>query len=176
MLPIYIAGVALSAYAIGHGQKKLDRLAGVYISPGEDNATTINPADGMIVCCGIYHSLIHTGIWTNDGIVELSGEGLVRLVSPQRFIAQRSGDCIYGLATSTAMPLSDPLLAERALKQVFTYRDYHLIRNNCHRFVAECLQLNQLEDVIMFSDLNSRLSQSYATRLGYFPLSRYNVN
>ena len=44
------------------------------------------PVNGSVVCCGICGALTHTGLWVNGGIIELSGSGLVRTVSPERFI------------------------------------------------------------------------------------------
>jgi hypothetical protein len=44
------------------------------------------PINGSVVCCGIFGALTHTGLWVNGGIIELSGSGLVRTVSPERFI------------------------------------------------------------------------------------------
>lgn len=47
---------------------------------------------GAIVCCGVGGVLEHTGIWTEDNmIIEFDGNGLIKPISPTRFIKERSG-------------------------------------------------------------------------------------
>lgn len=136
--------------------------------PGE-NSTTVLPPDGAIACCGIYGVFEHTGIWVEGRIVELHGSGLVKAVSPERFLDNRSGSDIYILCDQYRKPLGDEEFAERAVSKVFTYIDYHLLHNNCHRFVAECV-IGQKSAVSSFYDLNVSFYQFFKTPLCWQPI------
>ncbi|MFD2167030.1 hypothetical protein ACFSJY_12285 [Thalassotalea euphylliae] len=117
------------------------------------------PAIGSIVCCGIGGVLDHTGIWVGDNtIVELDGNGLVKPLSSKRFTNERSGKRIFVACDSTATPLATKGAAERAIQQIYQYRDYHLFDNNCHQFIWQCIQPND-EPLTTFRELNKRLAR-----------------
>ncbi|WP_371193000.1 hypothetical protein [Glaciecola sp. SC05] len=120
------------------------------------------PINGSIVTCGIYEVLDHTGIWIDGNIYELNGNGLVRCVSPSRFLANRSGDHIYVACNPQGQALAEPKSISRAQSQLFTLYDYHVVRQNCHKFVAEMICGYDCE-VTSFSDLNEFLSQQFNT-------------
>ena len=103
----------------------------------------VKPNIGSIVCCGIGGVLDHSGIWIGENtIVELAGNGLVKAVSSERFIEERSGKHIFVACDSTAFALGNDNVAENAIAQIYQYKDYHLIKNNCHQFIWDCFANN----------------------------------
>ena len=124
------------------------------------------PINGSIVTCGIYEVLDHTGIWIDGNIYELNGSGLVRCVSPSRFIDNRSGDAIYVACDMQDSPLVEKASIERAKSQLFSLYEYHLLRQNCHKFVAEMIAGCNC-DVTSFSDLNEFLSEYFSSAIDW---------
>lgn len=170
-LPI-VAAVALGA-AVYHEAKKShykklesERSSGVKDSrnsvkksPSDSYSSNIKvrPVAGSIVCCEVYGVLDHTGIWIDqDTIVELSNNGLVKAVSTQRFLDERSGDNIFIACDNRHQPIVIPEAIERAISSVFTYRGYDVIENNCHRFVNYCLTGTE-QELTRFQSLNDSL-------------------
>ena len=128
--------------------------------PGESNHK-VNPVNGSIVTCGIYGVLDHTGIWVDGNIYELSGKGLVRCLSPARFLGNRTGSTIYVACDPLNKALTNPEVCQRAKKQLFSCLDYHLFEQNCHKFVAE-LYAEYEVDITRFSELNVFLSNYFS--------------
>ncbi|OFI35846.1 hypothetical protein [Alteromonas lipolytica] len=135
--------------------------------PGE-SAVRVEPLDGAIVCCGIYGVFEHTGIWVDNHIVELHGSGLVKAVSPQRFLAQRSGEQIYVLCDKNLQPLIADQTHSRAIARIFNYIEYDPWQNNCHRFTFQCVT-GYSNRVSSFYDFNLALSRFFACRLFWQP-------
>jgi hypothetical protein len=129
--------------------------------PGECKRP-VEPVNGCIVTCDIFEMFEHTGIWINGNIFELNGNGLVRCISPKRFIENRSGKKIYVACNELGNPLVESLAIERTKAQLYSLYNYHLIRQNCHKFVAEMIAGNQ-QDVTSFSDLNEFLSSHFGS-------------
>lgn len=142
--------------------------AGVEHYPGESRVT-VAPCDGAIVCCGIYGVFEHTGIWVDGHIVELHGSGLVKAVSPQRFLHDRSGEHIYLLCDKDFHPLIAENTDYRAISQVYTYIEYHPWGNNCHRFTCHCVT-GKTNNVSSFYDFNLTLSRFFQCRLYWQPV------
>ncbi|MDF2177667.1 hypothetical protein P2G88_05330 [Aliiglaciecola sp. CAU 1673] len=130
----------------------------------------VTPKDGAVVCCGIYGLFDHSGIWLDGHILELKGNGLIRAVSSQRFVAERSGKQIYVACDGKGGVLADPQAAERGAAMLFQYRHYHVLNNNCHRFTWYCLT-GRNEPLSFFSDLNAKLSRRFRTVLSWHPAS-----
>ncbi|WP_448569944.1 hypothetical protein [Thalassotalea ganghwensis] len=144
----------------------------VYPSDWFSTEVSVKPKVGALVCCGIGGILDHTGIWIDDNlIVELDGEGLVKAVSPRRFTQERSGKHIYIACDSHNQPLCDELAAQRAIKQIFTFRDYHLIENNCHQFIWQCINPNDIS-LSTFKELNLRMAKHFDRKI-YWDLCAY---
>ncbi|MBY5993958.1 hypothetical protein [Ferrimonas balearica] len=132
-------------------------------------AVAVTPTPGTLMACHVFGVVEHTGIWLGgDCIAELHGSGLVRGVSAQRFLHNRSGATIFCLSDSRHRALGSERAAERAAKALFTYRDYHLRRNNCHRFVWACLS-GQEQVIPSFSALNRLLAEHHDTHLYWDP-------
>jgi hypothetical protein len=131
--------------------------------PGESHLK-VAPIDGAIVCCGIFGVLDHTGIWVDGKIVELNGNGLIRAVSPTRFLANRSGEEIYIACDSKYNVLTSPNAIDFCIDNLYGYKDYDVIQNNCHRFVTEAITGKSLK-VTSFSDLNECLNQVFKTSI-----------
>lgn len=124
-----------------------------------DTLAIVRP--GALVCCGLGGILEHTGILVDEEtIVELHGSGLIKAISPSRFLQERSGREIYVACDSTGEAICDEITAERAIKQIYDYQDYDLIKNNCNRFVWQCIS-GLKEDITTFHQLNKSLSKRF---------------
>lgn len=124
-----------------------------------DKSKSVSPRPGSVVCCELYGVLDHTGIWIDsDTIVELSSTGLIRAISVDRFIENRSGSHVFVACNNKHLPITVDGTIDRALQQVFTYRDYDVINNNCHRFVHYCLTGNNKE-ITRFGTLSDTLAE-----------------
>lgn len=191
-LPLIIAGVAaLSALAVKglnndrksqqkHRQRltRAQRLSdlnehesaiAIYPSDFLVSEQSIKPQVGAIVCCGIGGILDHTGIWLGDNlIVELAGNGLIKAISSERFINERSGKQIFIACDSKGRPLVNEAAAQLASQQIYQYRDYHMIDNNCHHFIWQCFKPKD-HSLTTFKSLNERLAQ-YFDRVIYWDL------
>lgn len=125
----------------------------------------VQPEIGAIVCCGIGGLLDHSGIWLGDNtIVELDGNGLIKPISVQRFTKERSGKNIFIACDSKAKPIRCEAAAQRAQQQVFQYRDYHVIENNCHQFIWQCFEPND-KSLTTFKELNVRLAKRFNRKI-----------
>ncbi len=132
----------------------------------------VQPQIGAIVCCGVAGILDHTGIWIGDNtIAELDGNGLIKPISSQRFIKERSGKQIFIACDSLAQPLASDFVSERAIKQLFSYQDYHVLYNNCHQFVWQCFPSQQSgefqQNITTFRELNYNIAH-YFNRVIYW--------
>ncbi|TLU64132.1 hypothetical protein FE810_12550 [Thalassotalea litorea] len=150
----------------GHTRKGLDKYAsgiGKYpkqkLAKKAEKETLAQIKPGAILCCGLGGMLEHTGIYIDQHtIVELHGSGLVKAISPERFLAERSGSEIYVACDSKGQAIASQMTAERAAKKIYSFQQYDLIKNNCHRFVWTCVQ-GQEVDLTTFYLLNNFLSR-----------------
>ncbi|GAB3016227.1 C40 family peptidase [Bowmanella dokdonensis] len=166
-LPLIWLGLGIGALVAGQKLDKSRHRNHVQHFPGEISHP-VAPLNGSVVCCGIYGVFDHSGIWLEGNIIERAGNGLVRAISPERFLARRSGERIFVLCDEAGEPLGNEQAAQRAAGQIFQYADYHLLRNNCHQFVWSCLGHHR-EPVVLFSELNRLLAGHYQTRLSWHP-------
>lgn len=170
-VPLIWVGAGLAALYAGAKIAESHRDSGLVVKhyPGEsDNAVT--PINGAVVCCGIFGVFDHTGIWLDGSIIELKGNGLIRGISPERFIHNRSGEQIYVACGKDDQPLIDPTTAARAAERLYQYSEYHVIENNCHRFVWNCVS-GRNEKLTRFSELNDVLSRYFDTRVSWHSIS-----
>ncbi|GGD73332.1 hypothetical protein [Lacimicrobium alkaliphilum] len=166
-IPLVWLGLGIGAVvASGQWQKAANRSQ-VQHYPGEIDVP-VRPQNGAVVCCGIYGAFDHSGIWMEDGIIERAGNGLVRAISPARFIARRSGRTIFVACNEQGHVVTDATTGRRAAEQIYHYADYHLLNNNCHQFVASCLQ-DSPSRVTFFSQLNRILAGHYGSRISWHP-------
>lgn len=157
---IWLSAACLGLYASNKANNQyLKRKKVVSAMPGESEFI-VQAVNGSIVTCGIYGVLDHTGIWVNGNIYELSGEGLVRCLSPARFLGKRSGSKIYVACNELHQPLYSLAGVERAQQNLYSLKNYHLYRQNCHKFVAETLA-DKSVNIVSFSDLNKFLHQHF---------------
>lgn len=166
---LWLGAAAVATYA---GVKYSDRLGqhsgAVKNYPGETKIP-VQPVDGAIVCCEVYGVLDHTGIWVDNHIVELSGTGLVRAISPERFLQERSGNTIYLACGSHLNPLITEGVAERAVADIYAYRPYDVLDNNCHHFVWE-IHSQGGQRVGRFGDLNAELFAMHGEQISWHPI------
>lgn len=131
------------------------------LSLSNDQLTSVAPQVGAVVCCGLGGLLDHTGIYIGDNtIVELAGNGLVKAVSMERFLSERSGSNIFIACDSNGEPLTSNLAAQRAIEQIFKFYEYDVISNNCHRFIWQCFEQRNHE-LTTFKTLNLHLAEYY---------------
>ncbi|TRX56329.1 lecithin retinol acyltransferase family protein [Thalassomonas sp. M1454] len=187
-LPLILLGAAVvsavAASELKEHQKKADKnrrldsnktirdefdlhSSGIAKYPSEIFASThfakIKP--GALVCCGLGGVLDHTGILIDkDTIVELHGSGLIKAISPQRFLKERSGNEIFVACDAKGNALVNDLIAQRAIKQIFNYQEYDLIKNNCHRFVWQCISGTNAE-LTTFHQLNKLFSKYFKQKI-----------
>ncbi|BDX06811.1 hypothetical protein [Planctobacterium marinum] len=170
-LPLLWLGAAAAATLAGikYSNKISQHRGYVDVLPGE-SSLSVKPLDGAVVCCEVYGVLDHTGIWFDDGVIELNGNGLIRSISAERFLADRSGEEIF-IACDT---FGHPLIAEhthtRAVSHLYQYRDYDLLNNNCHRFVWQAVS-GVDEPINRFGDLNQHLSLLHQSSLSWLKMS-----
>jgi hypothetical protein len=139
-----------------------------------ESSKRVVPRNGAIVTCGIYGILDHTGIWVNGNIYELSGRGLIRSISYDRFLEHRSGKKIYVACNERFIPLAGEEVAQRCIDNLYQLRKYHLIDNNCHQFVLEMLTgASEKTKITSFSELNEALSAFFLTNINWHEV---NVN
>ncbi|WP_068546584.1 hypothetical protein [Thalassotalea crassostreae] len=120
---------------------------------------------GAVVCCGLGGILEHTGILIDDDtIVELHGSGLIKAISPERFLKERSGSEIFVACDSQGEAIADELTCQRAVKQIYTYQEYGLIDNNCHRFVWQCIN-GRNDKLTSFHELNKNISKRFDRKI-----------
>ena len=163
---IWIGAAAVVAYAgIKNSHKNSPQKGFVEAFPGESEIP-VKPKNGAIVCCEVYNVLDHTGVWVDDVIVELNGNGLVRAITPERFLSERSGEKIFIACDEYHEPLVTSGTDSRAVNNVYQYREYDLLKNNCHRFVWEMVTGERCE-MFRFSDLNQNLSRLHDSAVSW---------
>ncbi len=122
---------------------------------------------GAVIACEIFHLFEHTGIYVGEGlIVELQGTGLVRAISPSRFLAGRSGEELLVACNKSGDILASAEVAKRASAQIFTCQDYDLLLNNCHRFTYACVSGTN-EPVTSFFDLKMALKTYWRQEISW---------
>jgi hypothetical protein len=162
------AGVIASLAAVKYSNdKKLQES--VSSLPGNTDIKVV-PKNGAIVTCGVYGLFEHTGIWVDGNILELKGNGLIRGISPKRFLQERSGDDIYIACGSNNIPLIQPETAERAISRIFSYSEYDVFNNNCHKFVWHCISGEDIP-LTRFSALNQKIAERFATTIHWHPVN-----
>ena len=121
---------------------------------------TVRPAVGSLVYCDIY-LWEHSGIViADDAIVHLNGDGCIEVVSYAQFLRRLEGwnnaMSIYASSVKNqageVYSVGSERAAERAIEMIGQRWDYHLWRNNCHRFSHYCLS-GQNSDVTFFTEL-----------------------
>jgi len=113
---------------------------------------------GTLVCCEVFEAFLHTGVVVDDNtIVELHGSGLIRAVSKQRFLDQRSGKNIFIACKRSGDPFMFNLIDELATKDVFNFYEYHLLKANCYRHTWRWLSGEDLA-IESFTDFSKKLS------------------
>ena len=168
--PLLLAGAALGALFL-HGDQK-EHLAAQDRSrhlpttgPMGREPSEILPSShhaklvpGAIVCCEIYEAFIHTGLVIDDNtIVELHGNGLIRAISPQRFLKARSGQHIFIACDSHSTPIIVNASTQRAVNDIFTYHEYDLLKGNCYRHTWRWL-CGEDKAIESFEEFNRLLS------------------
>ncbi|HBC3964208.1 TPA: hypothetical protein KD885_003856 [Vibrio parahaemolyticus] len=103
--------------------------------------TVEEPAIGSVVYTELMLGGLaeHSGIYIGDNqIVELSGQGIIQVVSPDEFISGGTGLCIH-VSCHDTIPVGCTAAARRAQDSISDRRDYSFLTDNCHQFTAGCL-------------------------------------
>ena len=149
------------------GEPHLDGDEGVAKLPSEVLTSNFScqPVPGAVVCCSVFSAFDHTGVWIDDNlIVELHGTGLIKGVTPKRFLQNRSGNQMFVACDSKGNPLVVEGSAERSAEHIFDYRDYDLVKNNCYRFTWYCVS-GEDKKVTRFSQFNQLLAQKHGKKV-----------
>ena len=101
------------------------------------------PTPGTPVFCDLAVAVEHTGIYIGrNRIVHLEGDGNIRSVSPEEFVARLDGKNpshkIY-FAASNDKSLGNTDVAQRARNMRNGFRNYNVLFDNCHQFTCGCL-------------------------------------
>ncbi|RYV03197.1 hypothetical protein SOPP22_05475 [Shewanella sp. OPT22] len=131
--------------------------------------SSVSPQAGSFVACHVFGVIKHVGIWVDNAIVELQGTGLIRVVSPERFLKDRSGTTIY-ISCIQNRSILNKALAQKALDQVFQFRNYDLLKNNCYRFCFSSLTGHE-EFIETFSEFNQMISNHYGEKVEWKPIN-----
>lgn len=101
----------------------------------------VYPKRGSIVYCDLAFGYAeHSGVYIGDGrIVHLNGNGVVKAVSPKKFIDGKTAINIYVSCDSDACAVGCNRVADRAESWLDHQRDYNVILDNCHQFTSACL-------------------------------------
>lgn len=166
---LWLGAACISLYASNKANNEYMRRKGIVQTMPGDTDFAVEPKNGAIVRCGIYGVLDHTGIWVDGNIYELSGQGLVRCLSPERFLGDRSGSRIYVACSDYGEALHHFSAVKTLKSKLFTLQDYHLLNQNCHKFVAETLTNHEV-DITSFSELNSFLHDFFQTTIHWHPI------
>jgi hypothetical protein len=92
-------------------------------------------------------------------------------VSHERFLGDRSGEKAFVACDAQYRPLVAPDVTERAISRIYEYSEYHLINNNCHKFVWDCLS-SEGKEVTTFADLNGLLSNFFNSAIHWQPINQ----
>jgi hypothetical protein len=60
--------------------------------------------------------------------------------------------------------------ADRATSLLFSYSDYDVISNNCHKSVWHCISAEVIP-LSQFSKLNQNIAEHFATIIHWYPLN-----
>jgi hypothetical protein len=167
-VPLIWLGAGLAALYAGvkYSDSHAYRGSVTYMPGEEESDSKVILVDGCIVSCGVLGVFDHCGIWIDGNIIELRGNGLIRGISPKRFLHQRSGDYIYVACNAQLQTLVAPGTKERAVSQLYQYLEYDLIKNNCHKFVWQCISdIN--EPLTRFSELNNKMACHFDCKVSW---------
>ncbi|MDM7860934.1 hypothetical protein QTP81_10030 [Alteromonas sp. ASW11-36] len=169
-LPLVWLGAGAAALFAGTKLTREIQKSQGYINhfPGECKRA-VQPIDGAVVCCGIYEVFQHTGIWVDNNIIELRGNGLIRGISPERFLTERSGNTIFVACDKHRQPLVKPDTAAVASSRLFEYSEYDLLSNNCHRFTMHCVT-GVDRQITRFAELNATMCATFNTKIYWQPI------
>lgn len=120
----------------------------------------VKPVRGSIVKCELY-GFEHSGVYVGNGkIVELTGEGSIRLTDAAGFTEGTNALTIYVACCNSGKPLAKRSVADRAVKKTGTNRNYNLALDNCHQFTAGCITGDFENPVNAFTMLHIEISST----------------
>lgn len=124
---------------------------------------------GCVVYCNLAGIAEHTGVYVGRGkIAHLDGSGRIELVTKAQFLARLDGrnpaDTVFVSCNNQGKVVGHKDWATRALSIVGEQREYSLLRDNCHQFVAECVTgfLQYGLGTWQFNRLNDYLGEYYS--------------
>lgn len=116
---------------------------------------------GAIVHCNLFVAVEHTGIYIGNGqIVELTGEGEIRITDFNGFTEGTGAENVYAACNNDKLLYSESI-KNRALSHVNSSRNYNLLINNCHKFTAQCVSGNQCNTTTLFSLLELEIMKHF---------------
>ncbi|WP_228256354.1 lecithin retinol acyltransferase family protein [Acinetobacter wuhouensis] len=128
----------------------------------------VKPRVGSVVFCRLgLNQVEHTGIYVGyNKIIHLEGDGHVRTVSPEVFLARLGGfNKITAHSIYVACKNGKPIHSSKAAMKAKIYgahkTNYALFSNNCHKFSSGCVTGNRDNKDSFFSLLESTLKQNH---------------
>lgn len=113
---------------------------------------------GAVVCCEVYEAFLHTAVVIDvNTIVELHGSGLIRAVSKDRFLRERSGKNIFIACDLRGKPHTFSDIESLASADIYNFYEYDLLKSNCYRHTWKWL-CGEDASIENFSDFNHKLS------------------
>ena len=126
---------------------------------------------GTPVCCDLFGFWEHSGIYLGNGkIAHLTGDGDIEAVYPEEFVA-RIGNETDEPMKYVCSPKDQKALASYAAycfarSKIGKTQDYKLLRDNCHRFTARCLSLNDDIETCFFAEPENCLEKIIEKEFG----------
>jgi hypothetical protein len=134
-----VSVINLYAKAMEEHSKKIDRQNAPYWAI-ERAAMELKPVPGSVVYCDLHGVLEHSGIYVGrNAIVHLNGKGKVEKVTPEEFLGFDELDKDIYVSARKGKAAGCKEVAKLARSMVGTERNYNIILDNCHQFVAGCL-------------------------------------
>lgn len=114
-------------------------------------AVSIKDLDSCVVFCELSSIIEHSGIYIGDNqIVELNGDGDIRIVSIEEFLtlsSYRTGRKLYTFVEQDKYSVvSNSIFRKRSLEWVGVQKDYNILFDNCHQFTTGCI-INEFRNI-----------------------------
>lgn len=128
---------------------------------------------GTPVCCNLFGFWEHSGIYLGNGkIAHLTGDGDIEAVYPEEFVARIGNDTDepmkYACSSKTQKALASYAAYCFAHSKIGKTQEYKLLKDNCHRFTARCLSINDDIDTCFFDEPENCLERIIEKEFGDF--------
>ena len=128
---------------------------------------------GTPVCCNLFGFWEHSGIYLGNGkIAHLTGDGDIEAVYPEEFVARIGNESDepmkYACSSKNQRALASYAAYCFAHSKIGKTQEYKLLKDNCHRFTARCLSINDDIDTCFFDEPENCLERIIEKEFGDF--------